>query len=123
MTTRDGADNSNLSNEPDGRMRTEAASAEQRLTARTSAAPDLDAVLDIPMRLTLEVGGADMSIRELLQLHQGAVVSLDRRAGESLDVLANGTLIARGEVVVVDDNLGLRITEVVSAAERLQSIR
>ncbi|MGJ8686917.1 MAG: flagellar motor switch protein FliN [Spongiibacteraceae bacterium] len=104
-------------------MRTENTAAEQRLTARKSAEPDLDAVLDIPMRLTLEVGGADMSIRELLQLHQGAVVTLDRRAGESLDVLANGTLIARGEVVVVDDNLGLRITEVVSAAERLQSLR
>lgn len=94
-----------------------------RLRERAAAAPDLDMVMDIPVRVTLEVGGSDMAIRDLLQLQQGAVVELDRQAGEPLDVLVNGRLIARGEVVVVDDKLGIRLTEVVSATERLQSLR
>ena len=94
-----------------------------RLRERTAAAPDLDMVMDIPVRVTLEVGGSDMAIRDLLQLQQGAVVEQDRQAGEPLDVLVNGRLIARGEVVVVDDKLGIRLTEVVSATERLQSLR
>lgn len=98
-------------------------SAGARLRDRKPAAPDLDMVLDIPVRITLEVGGADMPIRDLLQLHQGAIVELDRQAGEPLDVLVNGTLVARGEVVVVEDKLGIRLTEVVSPAERLQSLR
>jgi flagellar motor switch protein FliN/FliY len=98
-------------------------SAGTRLRDRKPAAPDLDMVLDIPVRITLEVGGADMPIRDLLQLHQGAIVELDRQAGEPLDVLVNGTLVARGEVVVVEDKLGIRLTEVVSPAERLQSLR
>lgn len=101
----------------------EQALGEERLTPRRSAEPDLERVMDIPVRLTLEVGGADMAIRDLLQLHQGGVVELDRRAGEPLDVRVNGTLIARGEVVVVDDKLGIRLTEVVSAAQRLDSLR
>ena len=87
------------------------------------AEPDLERVMDIPVRLTLEVGGTDMAIRDLLQLHQGGVVELDRQAGEALDVLVNGTLIARGEVVVVDEKLAIRLTEVVSASERLQSLK
>ena len=94
-----------------------------RLRERTAAAPDLDMVMDIPVRVTLEVGGSDMAIRDLLQLQQGGVGELDRQAGEPLDVLVNGRLIARGEVVVVDDKLGIRLTEVVSATERLQSLR
>ncbi|MEX1669271.1 flagellar motor switch protein FliN [Zhongshania guokunii] len=94
-----------------------------RLRDRSPAAPDLEMVLDIPVRITLEVGGTDMPIRDLLQLHQGAIVELDRQAGDALDVLVNGTLIARGEVVVVEDKLGIRLTEVVSPAERLQSLR
>lgn len=94
-----------------------------RLRDRSSTGPDLTMVMDIPVRLTLEVGGSDMPIRDLLQLHQGAIVELDRQAGEPLDVLVNGTLIARGEVVVIEDKLGIRLTEVVSQAERLQSLR
>lgn len=94
-----------------------------RLRDRSPTGPDLTMVMDIPVRLTLEVGGSDMPIRDLLQLHQGAVVELDRQAGEPLDVLVNGTLIARGEVVVIEDKLGIRLTEVVSQAERLQSLR
>jgi len=94
-----------------------------RLRDRSPARPDLAMVMDIPVRLTLEVGGSDMPIRDLLQLHQGAIVELDRQAGEPLDVLVNGTLIARGEVVVIEDKLGIRLTEVVSQAERLQSLK
>lgn len=93
-----------------------------RLRERSPAGPDLSMVMDIPVRLTLEVGGSDMPIRDLLQLHQGAIVELDRRAGEPLDVLVNGTLIARGEVVVIEEKLGIRLTEVVSQAERLKSL-
>ncbi len=97
--------------------------AQSRLSERRAAAPDLDMVMDIPVRVTLEVGGREMPIRDLLQLQQGAVVELDRQAGDPLDVLVNGQLIARGEVVVVEDKLGIRLTEVVSASERLQSLR
>lgn len=95
----------------------------ERLQSRPGSEPDLERVMDIPVRLTLEVGGANMAIRDLLQLHQGGVVELDRHAGEPLDVLVNGKLIARGEVVVVDEKLGIRLTEVLSPAERLQSLR
>jgi flagellar motor switch protein FliN len=96
--------------------------ASARLRERGATGPDLSMVMDIPVRLTLEVGGSNMPIRDLLQLHQGAIVELDRKAGEPLDVLVNGTLIARGEVVVIDDKLGIRLTEVVSQAERLKSL-
>jgi flagellar motor switch protein FliN len=85
--------------------------------------PDLERVLDIPVRLTLEVGGSDMAIRDLLALQQGGVVELDRHAGEPLDVKVNGALVARGEVVVVEDKLAVRLIEVVSSAERLQSLK
>ena len=104
-----------------GSVQTEGAGA--RLRDRNSSGPDLSMVMDIPVRLTLEVGGSAMPTRDLLQLHQGAIVELDRLAGEPLDVMANGTLIARGEVVVIEDKLGIRLTEVVSQAERLQSLR
>ncbi|QQD16794.1 flagellar motor switch protein FliN [Spongiibacter nanhainus] len=97
--------------------------ANQRLRERSTSTPELDRVLDIPVNLTLEVGGTELPIRELLELQQGAVVELAKQAGDPLDVKVNGTLIARGEVVVVDDRLGVRLTEVVSAAERLQSLR
>jgi flagellar motor switch protein FliN/FliY len=79
---------------------------------------DLGMIMDIPITLTVEVGQARMSIGRLLALGQGAVVELDRVAGEPLDVLANGTLVARGEVVVVEDKFGIRLTEVVSPAAR-----
>lgn len=85
--------------------------------------PELDLVLDIPVRVSLEVGGTKISIRDLLQLGQGSVVELDRQAGEPLDVLVNGKLIAYGEVVVVNDKLGIRLTEVVSHSDRLNSLR
>jgi flagellar motor switch protein FliN/FliY len=83
----------------------------------------LDAILDIPVTISMEVGRSNISIRNLLQLNQGSVVELDRVAGESLDVLVNGTLIAHGEVVVVNDKFGIRLTDVVSQVERIKKLR
>lgn len=84
---------------------------------------NLEAVLDIPVTLSMEIGRTRISIRNLLQLNQGSVVELDRLAGEPLDVLVNGTLIAHGEVVVVNDKYGIRLTDVVSAAERVKKLK
>jgi len=83
----------------------------------------LDVILDIPVTLSLEVGKSKISIRDLLKLNQGSVVELDRLAGEPLDVLVNGTLVAHGEVVVANDKYGIRLTDVISAAERIQKLR
>jgi flagellar motor switch protein FliN len=80
--------------------------------AESSASPALDMVLDIPVQLTVELGRSRMPIRRLLQLAQGSVVELDRLAGEPLDLLVNGRLIGRGEVVAVNDKFGIRLTEV-----------
>ncbi|MDD1792449.1 flagellar motor switch protein FliN [Enterovibrio norvegicus FF-33] len=83
----------------------------------------LDAILDIPVTISMEVGRTNINIRNLLQLNQGSVVELDRLAGESLDVLVNGTLIAHGEVVVVNDKFGIRLTDVISQTERIKKLR
>lgn len=90
---------------------------------RSGADVGLGMIMDIPITLTVEVGQARMSIGRLLALGQGAVVELDRVAGEPLDVLANGTLVARGEVVVVEDKFGIRLTEVVSPTDRAKGVR
>jgi flagellar motor switch protein FliN/FliY len=87
-----------------------------------SSSPDLDMILDIPVRLSMEVGNTSISIRNLLQLGQGSVIELDRLAGEPLDVLVNGTLIAHGEVVVVNDKFGIRMTDVISPSERIKKL-
>ena len=85
-------------------------------------AADLDSILDISVSLSVEIGQTDLSIRNLLQLNQGSVVELDRLAGEPLDVLVNGTLVAHGEVVVVNEKFGIRLTDVVSTHERVKKI-
>lgn len=84
---------------------------------------NLDVILDIPINISMEVGSTKISIRNLLKLNQGSVVELDRLAGEPLDVLVNGTLIAHGEVVVVNEKYGIRLTDVISAAERIQKLK
>lgn len=84
---------------------------------------NLDVILDVPVTLSLEVGRARLPIRNLLQLNQGSVVELERGAGESLDVFVNGTLIAHGEVVVINDRFGVRLTDVVSPSERIRRLR
>uniref|UniRef100_UPI003139F0F6 flagellar motor switch protein FliN n=2 Tax=Marinimicrobium sp. C2-29 TaxID=3139825 RepID=UPI003139F0F6 len=85
--------------------------------------PDLDVILDIPVSISMEVGRTSISIRNLLQLNQGSVIELDRLAGEPLDVLVNGTLIAHGEVVVVNEKFGIRMTDVISPSERIKKLR
>ena len=85
--------------------------------------PDLDVILDIPVRISMEVGNTEITIRNLLQLNQGSVIELDRLAGEPLDVLVNGTLIAHGEVVVVNEKFGIRMTDVISPSERIKKLR
>src|SRR5687767_14623419 len=103
---------------------------EQRQNARISEpAPastsevNLDVILDVPVTLSMEVGRTRIPIRNLLQLNQGSVVELDRAAGEPLDVFVNGTLVAHGEVVVVNEKFGIRITDVVSPAERIRKLK
>ena len=83
----------------------------------------LDSILDIPVTITMEVGHAKISIRNLLQLNQGSVIELERLAGGPLDVLVNGTLIAHGEVVVVNDKFGIRLTDVISQVERIKKLQ
>ncbi|MDH5256688.1 MAG: flagellar motor switch protein FliN [Gammaproteobacteria bacterium] len=83
---------------------------------------DLDMILDIPVVISMEIGRAQISIRNLLKLNQGSVVELDRLAGEPLDVLVNGTLIAHGEVVVVNEKFGIRLTDVITAMERVHKL-
>ncbi|HTP39012.1 MAG TPA: flagellar motor switch protein FliN [Steroidobacteraceae bacterium] len=84
---------------------------------------NLDVVLDIPVTLSLEVGRSQISIRNLLQLNQGSVVELDRATGDPFDIYVNGTLIAHGEVVVVNDKFGIRLTDVISPAERIRKLK
>ncbi|MBF8779245.1 flagellar motor switch protein FliN [Pseudomonas fulva] len=85
--------------------------------------PNLDVILDIPVSISMEVGSTEINIRNLLQLNQGSVIELDRLAGEPLDVLVNGTLIAHGEVVVVNEKFGIRLTDVISPSERIRKLR
>ncbi|WP_166260869.1 flagellar motor switch protein FliN [Marinobacter salicampi] len=88
----------------------------------SGSAPDLDVILDIPVTISMEVGNTQIPIRNLLQLNQGSVIELDRLAGEPLDVLVNGTLIAHGEVVMVNEKFGIRLTDVISPGERIKRL-
>jgi len=83
----------------------------------------LDVILDIPVTIAMEIGRTQLSIRNLLQLNQGSIVELDRLAGEPMDVLVNGTLVAHGEVVVVNEKFGIRLTDVISPADRIKNLR
>ncbi|VEG90670.1 flagellar motor switch protein FliN [Legionella spiritensis] len=102
---------------------TAAASAEPMGMPTGSDAEKMELILDIPVSVTVEIGRTKMSIRNLLQLNQGGIVALDRLAGEPLDVLVNGTLVAHGEVVVVKDKFGVRLTDIVSKAERIKRLK
>jgi flagellar motor switch protein FliN/FliY len=83
---------------------------------------NLDVILDVPVTLSMEIGRTQINIRNLLQLNQGSVVELDRFAGEPLDVLVNGTLVAHGEVVVINEKFGIRLTDVISVSERVKRL-
>ena len=84
---------------------------------------NLEVILDVPVTLSMEVGRTRIPIRNFLQLNQGSVVELDRTAGEPLDVYVNGTLVEHGEVVVVNERFGIRLTDVISPAERLRKLK
>ena len=88
----------------------------------TNAPNNIDMILDIPVNLTVELGRTKIAIRSLLQLAQGSVVELDGMAGEPMDVLVNGCLIAQGEVVVVNDKFGIRLTDIITPAERIRRL-
>ncbi len=88
----------------------------------TSGDVKIDAILDVPITISMEIGRSRINIRNLLQLNQGSVVELDRLAGEPMDVLVNGTLIAQGEVVVVNEKFGIRLTDIVSPADRVKKL-
>jgi len=92
-------------------------------TQLTAADANLDVILDIPVTLSMEIGRTELPINSLLQLNQGSVVELDRLAGEPMDVLINGTLIAHGEVVVINEKFGIRLTDVISPAERVKKLK
>jgi flagellar motor switch protein FliN/FliY len=89
---------------------------------RNETPNDIDFILDIPVQLTVELGRTKIAIKNLLQLAQGSVVELDGMAGEPMDVLVNGCLIAQGEVVVVNDKFGIRLTDIISPSERVRKL-
>ena len=84
---------------------------------------NLDFILDIPLRVTVELGKARVVIKDLLQMAQGSVIELDKLAGEPLDVYVNGKMVARGEVVTVGEKFGIRLTDIISPVERIESLR
>lgn len=90
--------------------------------ADSGTARDLDMIMDIPVKLSVELGRTKITIKQLLELAQGSVIELDGLAGEPMDILINGYLIAQGEVVVVDDKYGIRITEIITPSERVQKL-
>lgn len=96
---------------------------EEAASGENDEETNIEAILDIPVTLSVEIGRTRVNIRNLLQLNQGSVVELDRLAGEPLDVKVNGTLIAHGEVVVVNERFGIRLTDVVSPADRVRKLR
>ncbi|MAX67126.1 MAG: flagellar motor switch protein FliN [Bacteriovoracaceae bacterium] len=84
---------------------------------------NLDFILDIPLKVSVELGRAQVVIKDLLQLGQGSVLELDKLAGEPLEVLVNGKLVARGEVVVVNEKFGVRLTDIISPLERIETLK
>lgn len=100
----------------------------EELEEKAEAAPargadvNLDLVLEVPVNVALQVGSTDIPIRELVKLVEGSVIALDRESTDAMDVLVNGRLIAHGEIVIVDDQFGVRLTDVISPAERIETI-
>jgi len=109
---------------PNGAAPSQTAVFEQFASPRTAgnAHSDIDRILDIPVQLTVELGRTKLAIKSLLQLAQGSVVELDGMAGEPMDVLVNGCLIAQGEVVVVNDKFGIRLTDIITPSERIRKL-
>ena len=118
------ADGASADNRDDGveRAKFNSIDTDEPLSVPSKEDSNLDLILDIPVTISMEIGRARISIRNLLQLNQGSVVELDRLAGEPMDVRVNGTLVAHGEVVVVNEKFGIRLTDVVSPAERVKKL-
>lgn len=113
--------NADTTPQPD--FSTSSESADSQAESDTGSAINMDFILDIPIEVTVELGRSKMLVNELLQLGQGSVIELSKLAGETLEILANQKLIARGEVVVVNDKYGVRLTEVISPIERIERLR
>lgn len=96
---------------------------DSEVSTKDTETEKLELILDIPVSIAVEIGRTKMTIRNLLQLNQGGIIALDRLAGEPLDVLVNNTLVAHGEVVVVNEKFGIRLTDIVSKAERIKRLR
>ncbi|MCF6281597.1 MAG: flagellar motor switch protein FliN [Candidatus Polarisedimenticolaceae bacterium] len=96
---------------------------EESVSSTSTGDVNMDAILDVPVTISMEIGRTKIAIRNLLQLNQGSVVELDRLAGEPMDVLVNGTLIAQGEVVVVNEKFGIRLTDIISPSERVKRLQ
>jgi flagellar motor switch protein FliN len=108
--------------EVDGAGAASAATFDELTDESAGGTVNMDAILDVPVTISMEIGRTRINIRNLLQLNQGSVVELDRLAGEPMDVLVNGTLIAQGEVVVVNEKFGLRLTDIISPSERVKRL-
>lgn len=100
----------------------EESAVEERADVAAETSGTLDLLLDVPLRVTVELGGAQLTIRELLQLGHGSVIELNKPGGDPLDVFVNGKPIARGEAVIVNDKFGVRLTEVVSQSARVENL-
>lgn len=92
-------------------------------TQKATATRDIEFLLDIPVEITIQIGRTKMLIKEILQLGQGSIVELEKLAGEPMEILANNRLIARGEVVVVNEKFGVRLTDIISTSERLSQLK
>ena len=112
-----------MSTTTDTRPDTEAAPAADAAPPGSGAPANMEFILDIPLEVTVELGRTKLLIHELLKLGQGSVIELSKLAGETLEVLANQKLIARGEAVVINEKFGVRLTEVVSPMERVERLR
>ncbi len=108
---------------PGAKPRHETARFDELHAEKGAGEVQIDAILDVPVTISMEIGRTKISIRNLLQLNQGSVVELDRLAGEPMDVLINGTLVAQGEVVVVNEKFGIRLTDVISPADRIRRLQ
>jgi len=107
----------------DGAPKAEFAELQEDSSSGVNSDIKLDAILDVPVIIAMEIGRTRINIRNLLQLNQGSVVELDRLAGEPMDVLVNGTLVAKGEVVVVNEKFGIRLTDIISPSDRIKRLQ
>jgi len=98
-------------------------SLKEESTQKATATRDIEFLLDIPVEITIQIGRTKMLIKEILQLGQGSIVELEKLAGEPMEILANNRLIARGEVVVVNEKFGVRLTDIISPSERLSQLK